>query len=267
MHGKERAIAPLFDLQLGMKVILPNGGFDSDRFGTFTRDIPRQGSQLEAARAKELSGLEVAIASEGSFTPHPAFPFVAENRELVILVDQVHQLEVVGEAVSIQTNFAHQTVFSVAEALDFAQKVGFPEHGLVIKLEADAEGSSSIVKGVIDPNQLEMEVKTLLQRSASGTVWLETDMRAMYNPSRMAVIMAATQNLIQKLQKKCPACGFPGFDRVECIYGLPCGLCHQPTDLIRAVIWGCQQCQYRQEQLYPNGQQIADPGQCSYCNP
>ncbi len=272
MHGKETAIAPLFDHQLGMKVILPNAGFDSDRFGTFTRDIPRHGTQLEAARAKaiaamEISGIEVAIASEGSFMPHPVFPFVAQNRELVILVDQVHQLEVVGEAVSIKTNFAHQAVSNMAEAMQFAQKIGFPDHGLILKLEADPVDSSSTLKGVIDPAELEMGVQMLLQRSAAGTVLLETDMRAMHNPSRMQVIEAATQNLIQKLQKNCPACGFPGFIQVECLSGLPCGFCHRPTDLIRAMIWGCQHCQFQQEQLYPHGQQFADPGQCGYCNP
>ncbi len=50
-------------------------GANTDRFGTFSRDIERTGSQLDAARAKIAAGFEYApsarigLASEGSFGP------------------------------------------------------------------------------------------------------------------------------------------------------------------------------------------------------
>ena len=55
MHGKEAAIAPVLARFTGLRVAVPNG-FDSDRFGTFSRDIPRAGSALDAARAKIAAG-------------------------------------------------------------------------------------------------------------------------------------------------------------------------------------------------------------------
>ena len=74
-HGKEGVIAPVLDAALGCRVERVNG-FDTDLIGTFTRDIPRTGTQVEAARRKarigmELSGLPRGLASEGAFGPDP----------------------------------------------------------------------------------------------------------------------------------------------------------------------------------------------------
>ena len=104
MHEKERAIAPLFLQELGMTVtVMPN--FDSDRFGTFTRDVARPGTQIEAARLKAqavlaMTGETVAIASEGAFSPHPMLPFSACDREIVLILDQTNGIEIVGQALS-----------------------------------------------------------------------------------------------------------------------------------------------------------------------
>ncbi len=43
-HGKEQVIAPLLDEHLGVRVVVPDG-FDTDRFGTFTRDVDRAGDE------------------------------------------------------------------------------------------------------------------------------------------------------------------------------------------------------------------------------
>ncbi len=74
-HGKERVIAPVLEPGLGCSIELVTG-FDTDQFGTFTRETPRNGTQLEAARRKARKGMELArasqgIASEGSFGPDP----------------------------------------------------------------------------------------------------------------------------------------------------------------------------------------------------
>ena len=68
-HGKERALAPVLEPALGCRVERV-GGYDTDQLGTFTREIPRAGTQLEAARRKarigmELAGLPLGLASEG----------------------------------------------------------------------------------------------------------------------------------------------------------------------------------------------------------
>ena len=67
-------------------------GYDTDQLGTFTRDIPRPGSQLEAARRKarmgmSLSGLPVGLASEGSFAPDPFTGMFTWNVEMLVLID------------------------------------------------------------------------------------------------------------------------------------------------------------------------------------
>ncbi|MDX2230468.1 MAG: DUF6671 family protein [Leptolyngbyaceae cyanobacterium bins.349] len=269
MHRKEAAIAPLLKQALDIDVIVP-ANFDSDRFGTFTRDVERPANQLETARIKALAALELvggtlAIASEGSFSPHPALPFVPCDREIVVLIDRQHDLELVGEAISTETNFSHAAIASVEAAIAFAQKVGFPSHGLVVRPDAQAGDSNQIMKGITTKSQLVDVVNQLLTRSEQ--VHVETDMRAMHNPTRMKVIRQATQDLIRQANQFCPQCHYPGFDAVEYRRGLPCGLCGHPTDQILISIHACKQCGYKQPTMYPHGIQQADPMFCEFCNP
>lgn len=51
-HKKEQVIAPILEKELGIKIIVPKD-IDTDKFGTFTRDIPRKGIQLYTARKKQ----------------------------------------------------------------------------------------------------------------------------------------------------------------------------------------------------------------------
>lgn len=271
MHQKEQAIAPLLEAALGVRVVVPDA-FNTDEFGTFTRDVPRAGSQREAARRKaeaalELTGETLAIASEGAFLPHPAVPWIACDRELVVLVDRQHQLELMGEVVSTQTNHAHQTVRSVEDALQFARTVGFPEHGLVVMPQAQGSQREAIAKGIHTPEQLIRQVKAALQTSPTGTAHLETDMRAMHNPTRMQVIQQATQALLEAIASTCPECGTPGFTVVEQVPGLPCGLCGSPTSQIYRSRLACAKCSATRDVMFPNQITSADPAQCSYCNP
>lgn len=271
MHRKEQVIAPLFRQQLGLHVVVP-ASFDTDALGTFTRDIPRAGSQIEAARQKAkqalaLTGETIAVASEGSFFPHPVFPGIACNREIVLLLDIEHDLEVIGSELSNQTNFAHSSVHSVEAAIAFAEQVGFPDHALVAMPSRDGCDRNQIHKGIQTTSQLCQVVERLLQQSLDGSVHLETDMRAMCNPMRMQVIEQATQNLITKIQSTCPSCDYPGFDVVEQKRGLPCQWCHLPTQLVKAETYRCQHCRFQEDRLFPEGIEFADPGQCSHCNP
>lgn len=271
MHRKEQVIAPLFRQHLGLHLVVPTN-FDTDALGTFTRDIPRAGSQIEAARQKAkqalaLTGETIAVASEGAFFPHPVFPGIACNREIVLLLDMEHNIEVVGSELSNHTNFAHRSVHSVEAAIAFAEQVGFPNHALVAMPSRDGCDRSQIYKGIQTSTQLCQVVERLLQQSHDGSIHLETDMRAMFNPTRMQVIEQATQNLIAKIQSTCPNCDYPGFDVVEQKRGLPCQWCHLPTQLIKAETYRCQHCRFQEDRLFPQGIEFADPGQCSHCNP
>ncbi len=275
MHHKEQAIAPLIESALCVKTQVPDN-FDTDRLGTFTRDIQRPADQLATARLKAeaalaLTGESIAIASEGSFGPHPQIPFAACDRELVVLLDTQHQLEIVGEALSTQTNFQGQTIRSVQAALDFAKAVGFPEHGLVVMDSEIAEGvsspSSAIAKGITTEASLIEAVTLALERSPNREAHIETDMRALYNPTRMQVIGEATAALVQNIEQLCPNCGYPGFTITQRYPGLPCSLCQAATLLTLSAVHKCKRCRFQQSRQFPDGNQFADPTYCPCCNP
>ncbi|AFW96388.1 MULTISPECIES: DUF6671 family protein [Nostocales] len=270
MHNKEKVISPLLKEHLGINLIVPQG-LNTDVFGTFTREIKRPDTQIITARLKAKKALEmddekIAIASEGSFAPHPLIPYIYANREIIIFLDQENDLEIIGELFSIETNFNHQTISSLEEAEEFAQKVGFPEHGLVISFANISTGKTESIKGITSQENLINSVETAI-KNTNGKFHIETDMRAMYNPTRMKNIAFATQDLINKINSLCPQCNTPGFMINQKIPGLPCELCHQPTSLIKAVIFQCQKCGFTQQQLFPNNQEFADPSLCEYCNP
>ncbi|WP_036535914.1 DUF6671 family protein [Neosynechococcus sphagnicola] len=269
MHRKEQAIAPILKHHLGIEVVVPLG-LNTDEFGTFTRDIKRPGDQLNAAQLKAekalaLTGLTLAFASEGSFGPHPSLPLLISDHEIVLMRDRDQGIEVIGQALSTTTNYGHQYVTTLEAALAFAQKIGFSDHGLVAMSDAEQIQSSQIFKGVTRESELVEIVTWLLKKF--GQAYLETDMRAMHNPTRMKVIAEATQNLIHNLSQRCPQCGCPGYTAVEHKTGLPCALCGFPTDLKLASTHRCQKCDFSQLMYFPNGQEFADPAQCLYCNP
>ncbi|HEY9749171.1 MAG TPA: DUF6671 family protein [Allocoleopsis sp.] len=271
MHHKETVIAPILELELGLKIVVPPN-LDTDRFGTFTREEPRPGNQLETARLKaqqalSLTGETLAIASEGAFGPHPQIPWVSCDREIVLLLDQRQGIEIVGQILTTETNYASQTITSDSEAQAFANKVGFPTHGLIVMSDRDNQNPAAIFKGIRTEAALDEAVRQALAQSTSGRIHIETDMRAMYNPTRMQAIAAATEDLLRNIRQVCPQCAWPGFAIVETKSGLPCGLCHLPTRLTRSVRYECQKCHFSEEVLFPNGLTTADPGQCLYCNP
>ena len=79
MHGKERVVTPLFRRALGLRVRL-KPSINTDCLGTFSRDIDRTESQVDAARAKIATAFKISpgarAAVEDSFGPHPQIPFL-----------------------------------------------------------------------------------------------------------------------------------------------------------------------------------------------
>ena len=87
-HAKSIAIAPPFLKTLGASII--EYVVDTDKLGTFSGEIEREGNALECARKKcewSLNKLgnkvEFAIASKGSFGPHPFIPFLPCDHEIL----------------------------------------------------------------------------------------------------------------------------------------------------------------------------------------
>ncbi len=268
-HRKEGVIAPLLGEALGITLIVP-ADFDTDRFGTFTGDVPRIGNQVEALRGKALAaalqcGLTLGVASEGSFSPHPLLPFATLNLELVLLLDRETGLEVIGEASTTETNYARRAVRSLDEALEFAYQVGFPQHGLVVKVHEVYNQSQDLVKGLNTEELLEQAVKLALAKSPRDFIYVETDMRAHFNPLRMQCIAAATHNLIDRVYNLCPECGWPGRTKTW-RRGLPCSLCGEATEQVQGVEQRCLRCSHIAYEADPS-RSTADPRWCAYCNP
>jgi len=266
-HGKERVIAPVLAEAMGCRV-RHVAGHDTDLLGTFTREVSRPGTQLEAARKKarigmELTGLPYGMGSEGSFGPDPYLGLASWNVELIVFIDASRDLEVVGMAQGA-ANFNHLLTSEWTAAKVFAARVGFPEQQLVIRPED--ENDVRIRKGIASWQALESTFARVRGDSANGRVFLETDGRACANPKRMANISRANQDLANKLGSLCPACGMPGFWVVDCIAGLPCEGCGLPTRQVRAEIRGCLKCDFRITQAVAD-REHANAGHCDYCNP
>lgn len=265
-HGKERVIAPALDAALGCRVRRV-GGFDTDQLGTFTRDIPRAGTQLDAARKKARIGMEIAslpvgLASEGAFGPDPFLGALPWNTELVLLVDDLHGIEVVGMAQQA-TRFAHRLTGDWEAARRFAEEAGFPAHHLVVR--PAHQDDARIDKGIGDWAAFQAAFARAVRHADNGLAFIEHDVRAHVHPTRRETIRLAAENLRDKLLSLCPACGAPGFWLVERIPGLPCADCGVPTREARAEVRGCLKCAHRETREFAGIS--ADPGRCDDCNP
>lgn len=266
-HGKEQVIAPVLEPALGCRIETVQG-YDTDQLGTFTRDTPRPGSQLAAARRKArigmaLSGLPLGLASEGSFGPDPWGGMFTWNLELLVFIDDSRGLEVVGLAQgpghSVHVQTAHW-----AELESFALNHGFPAHQLVLRPQGSED--LRIHKGVADWSTLRQCFETCQSQANNGQVFAESDLRAHANPTRMSRIGEAAHNLLARLQSPCPACALPGYWLAEHERGLPCADCGAPTHDYRAEVWLCPACQYRAV-LPRQDKTEAEPRHCSACNP
>ena len=266
-HAKERVIAPILEAELGLaSITCPD--LDTDLLGTFTGEVERRLDPLATAREKchramDASGCDLAIASEGSFGPHPVMVFVPGNEELLVLVDRRNGLELVAREVSAATNFAAGALSSEDELWAFAERARVPGHALILRPSRDS--AQQIHKGIDDEGRLRDAFRQL--RARHDRVWVETDMRAMHNPMRMAVIAEATRKLVALARSTCPQCDLPGFSVNEVVRGLPCGLCGLPTRGASRHISRCDRCGHTQELRFPDGKTTEDPMYCEFCNP
>lgn len=266
-HGKEALLRPLLQQTLGCEVVRAEG-FDTDRLGTFTRDVGRPGSQLEAARAKavkaiELSGARVGLGSEGAFGADPVGGLMPWNAEVLVWHDAATGIEIIGAAQG-PGHSLQRLIRDEEELHRFAGAADFPAHGLVLR--PDSPEDRRIVKGMRDVGELSQVFAELSRASSSGQVFVESDLRAHMNPTRQRIILLAAENLVARILSACPACDAPGFGEKERIGGLPCGLCGAPTRLPLAHLWMCAACGHAERREVEEAT-VADPARCDYCNP
>lgn len=265
MHGKEQVIGPSISRHTGMEWILPDQ-LNTDTFGTFSGEQARQGSPIDAARAKckaahRLTRTRFTVASEGSFGPHPAAGFMAANEEFLVFHDHEHEAEIVVRDVFLETNFDGTAIESMPELLAFAERVGFPAHALILKRSKD--DFSEMVKGITDQDTL---VKAYQKMSTKGSVFAESDMRAHLNPTRMKNIEKLAERLGERLSAFCSACGSPGFGITGVERGLACAQCGSPTRSVKYTIHSCAYCDHQQKELRTD-KKYEDPMYCDLCNP
>ena len=266
-HGKEKVITPILEKELGVKCFV-DSGLDTDQLGTFTGEVERKEDPVTTARNKcfmamELTNCDLAIASEGSFGQHPSIFFIPADDEMLIFIDKKNGLEIIARELSSQTNFNGSEIQTEENLLEFAARSYFPSHGLILRKSKNEFGD--IVKGITNKEQLIKVFYSLIEKF--GTAYIETDMRAMYNPTRMKVIESAVKKLSKKIKALCPVCNMPGFGITDAKEGLPCELCNFPTRSTISYIYSCQKCNYKKDEKYPKGKQTENPMYCDICNP
>lgn len=260
-HGKLDAVRTPLE-GAGFAVFI-QGGFDTDALGTFTGEMARRGSQLDAALAKarkaaELSGARFGLGSEGSFGPDPHIGMSPWACEVLAWWDAELGYGVHAVEQGLQTNFAQTRAQSLTQARTFASEAGFPSHGVIVGKPGDLHFNKEVPP---HEHALEGAVTLALQ---SGPVWLETDMRAHRNPTRMAMIARCAERLAEQLRCTCPACEAPGFGPKAPLRGARCECCSLPTSAIRARLLGCDRCGHQQEEML---RESVPASQCDYCNP
>ena len=259
-HGKLAAVqAPL--RLAGYETHLVDG-FDTDTLGTFTGETARSGNQLEAATAKakmaaRLAGVRFGLGSEGSFGPDPHVGLSPWGRELLVWWDAQAQRAVFAVVQGPQTNYAQVTVSNLQQAQDFATQVGFPAHGIIVGKPGEIVFSKNC-------DTLARLVQQVEQGLHAGPLWLETDMRAHRNPTRMGQIAQCAQQLASLLQRHCPACNAPGFGEETPIAGAVCESCALPTAALRAKRVQCNACGHAQ---VIELQASVPASRCERCNP
>ena len=266
-HDKESVIVPLLEESTGLKIVVEKS-YDTDLFGTFTKEISRKGSQMEAARLKaqkgmELTGLDIGISSEGIFGSHPVIPFVPWNYEIVLFVDKREGNEIIGESGTTATNYDYIVTDDYKELEEFAEKILFPSHFIVLR--PDDEKHNSIIKGISSLKSLREAFDWGMKKSMNNKVFVEPDTRAFANPTRMENIKEATYNLIKKMESICPNCSTPGFAIVDNKAGLPCECCGNPTKEILTRVYICKKCAHIEEKRVEDNS--ASAGRCMFCNP
>jgi len=266
-HQKEKVIAPILEKEFGVNCFIDTK-FDTDILGTFTGEIERWLDPIAAAREKclramQINNCDLGVASEGSFGPHPTLFFVNADEEFLLFIDSKHNLEIIVREISTSTNFNGKEIQTQKELLEFAESIGFPKHALILRKSKN--NTEALIKGIIDWDALKQSFEEL--SSLAHSVYVETDMRAMHNPTRMGVIEKATEKLVQKIKSTCPQCQMPGFGITNAKKGLRCSLCNSPTNSIKSYIYVCRHCKLLKEEMYPANKTSEDPMYCDNCNP
>jgi len=270
MHGKECVIGPalMARLPLAGAAVIPD--LDTDVFGTFSGDVPRPSDPLTTCTAKARQGIarggfDLVIASEGSVVPYPPAPLIACDEEWLVLVDARGGRVFHHRHVSLRVMHSGAACETVAQAMEQAGRMGFPDHGMIIKPRAPWQTGDPIAKGIRALDHLARIASDMLDRH--GGLWIENDLRAMHNPTRMEVIRETAEAFAAELACQCPQCGAAWFRVAAHETGLPCRDCGAATASVTRVRRDCWSCSHQAFEARPDGRTGEDPQFCPDCNP
>jgi hypothetical protein len=266
-HGKEDLLRPILADGLDAEVFRVEG-FDTDTLGTFTREITRQGTQVEAATRKaelalELSDATWGLGSEGAFHLDPYLSLLPWNTEVLVLIERRsgQRITALAHAKAMSVN---RDATSWEEVVAAAELAGFPHHHLMVR--RDGIDGAVIAKGIACLDGLRKVVARATVAHPGLKLHIENDLRSYANPTRQTVIRQAGADLVRRFQCRCPRCNAPGFGLLRAETGAPCANCGNPTRVPRAEVWSCASCGH--QTLKPRAQSmVADPQRCDVCNP
>jgi hypothetical protein len=269
MHEKEHVIGPAFSEVLGIKIIKAN--INTDQLGTFAGEVERKGTALSTALQKcELamkeSKVSIAIASEGSFGPHPFIPFLACDHEILYFIDRERGFALHQSLLSSKTNYQGKAFSDPKQLRTFCDRALFPSHALIVRPNKSNK-KTIVFKDIKSPDVLEEAFLKCCCLSDDGMAFVETDMRASMNPTRMEVIKELADSFAKRLATPCPACYTPGWGIVDTQKGLECQMCGLATEMVKFDVFGCAKCPHNESKPRQNQGVAADPQYCSWCNP
>ena len=268
-HGKAEAARKPFADILGTQVQeLP---IDSDSLGTFSGEIARPGSMLDALRGKirlaqDRTDAPLILASEGSFTSSDGFGLLVHGIEMLMLTDTRTGVDIVEQHISYQTNYATATLRSLSDLHNFVHRIHFGSHALVLYPEG-LPLVGNVHKGIMEIGEAERAFHLCSSLSPSQAVTGMSDMRAHLNPTRMKEIQECCKLLAKRLSTLCPRCSSGGFGLTATVPGLPCSECGTPTQRPRGELHTCAFCGEQRELPRSDGKTFALASECEWCNP
>ncbi|MCX9155805.1 hypothetical protein OPU71_06650 [Niveibacterium sp. 24ML] len=263
LHRKGLAIGAALGPALGVEIKeLP---IDTDRFGTFSMTVPRPEGALAALSAKVSAALkahadvQIVVASEGSFGPHPSIPWLSVNLEYLRWHEARSGFELTVSSISLRPMHLTQRLTRLSELDGLLERFRFPAHGLMV---AAPESLISAHTAITNTQALRDAVAITLKRH--GAAELRSELRAHLNPTRMRHIERAAWRLANRLRSACPACAAPGFGEPVPMRGRPCAACGFPSSESLGRRWRCLCCAHQIDRLIPG---YASPLRCPLCNP
>lgn len=266
MHQKELAIQGPFEEHLGCKIIVPHN-YDTDQFGTFSGEKRRYMTAREmvvhkAKIASKQYGYPLSIATEASFGAHPIIPLMPFHEEFMVFLNTTDNKQIIVKKQTNLTNYGFAEFNKGEDYNFFLFTHSFPSHALIVRA---INTNQVIAKGIQTTEELQSAIKIAF--SISPRIRLETDMRAMFNPTRMKVIQELTIELVNRIQTLCPNCHTYGFGDIEVAGHLPCSECGFETTLYQNIIKKCISCDLKVSHPRPDNLNQAEPTYCNNCNP